>query len=47
MTTSNRVKQCQKMLYAAIQNLFESQDAFSLDTFSIAVLEILMLLEPV
>ena len=45
MTTSNSVKPCQKVLYAAIQNLFESQDAFSLDTFSIAVLEILMLLE--
>jgi transposase-like protein len=45
MTINNRVKQCEKMLYAGMKNLFQSQDVMSLNEFSVIILEILMLLE--
>ncbi|MEM9737603.1 MAG: hypothetical protein AAF770_00710 [Bacteroidota bacterium] len=38
-------KQVEKMIYVGLANLFQSQANFSLDKFSITVIESVMLLE--
>jgi len=40
-----REKRCEDMLFAGMKNLFQSQDVFAMEEFSVKVLEILMLLE--
>lgn len=45
MTRQTREKRCEAMLMAGIQNLLKSQDVFSIEDFTVKVLEILMLLE--
>ena len=45
MTQVTREKRCESMLMAGIQNLLVSQDVFTHETFTVKVLEILMLLE--
>ncbi len=45
MTQQTREKSCEALLMAGIQNLLVSQDVFTLETFTVKVLEILMLLE--
>lgn len=45
MTQQTRKKQVEKMIFAGLGNLFESQTDLSLDKFSITVIEGLMLLE--
>ncbi len=40
-----REKRCEDMLFAGMKNLLHSQDIFSMEEFSVKVLEILMLLE--
>lgn len=45
MTKDTREKRCEAVLMAGIENLLISQDVFTLETFTVKVLEILMLLE--
>lgn len=45
MRKETRKKQVKNMIYAAIKNLFEHQNEFSLSQFTVAMLESLMLLE--
>ena len=40
-----REKRCEDMLFAGMKNLLHSQDIFSMEEFSVKILEILMLLE--
>jgi len=45
MKINTRISQCNKMLYAGMLNLFQSQEVFDITAFSVKVIEILMLLE--
>ena len=45
MKKSTRENQCEAMLKAGVNNLFLGQDVFSIQEFSVKVIEILMLLE--
>lgn len=45
MTKDTREKRCEAVLMSGIENLLISQDVFTLETFTVKVLEILMLLE--
>lgn len=45
MTITTRKKQVENMIFAGLQNLFKSQEIFSLEEFSILTLEAIMLME--
>ncbi len=45
MRKETRIKQTEKMIYTAMDNLFKNQSELNLDQFIIVVLEVLMLLE--
>ena len=45
MMKSLRIQKIEKIIYAGLKNLYESQDELGLDKFSVIILECLMLLE--